>query len=394
MAVRKLKNGIFSVGAIDWDRRLFDELIPLPQGTTYNAYLIKGSEKIALIDTVDPPMESELLKNLKRLDIESIDYVISNHAEQDHSGTLPKILEVYPEAKLITNNICKSMLMDLLLIPEEKFQVIGDKDILSLGDRTLEFILTPWVHWPETMSTYLREDKILFSCDFFGSHYASSETFMKDEAIVLEYAKRYYAEIMMPFRSHIKKNLEKLEDYQIDMIAPSHGAVYDKPELIINAYKDWISDKVKNEVVIAYVSMHGSTKEMANYLFDALIDRGIKVTPFNLIETDIGELAISIVDAATIILGTPTVLVGPHPDVVYATILANALRPKTKNIGIFGSFGWGGKSVETLKGLIPNLKAEILKPVLAKGHPKEEDYNALDKLADEIFIKHKELNLI
>jgi len=394
MAVRKLKNGIFSVGAIDWDRRLFDELIPLPQGTTYNAYLIKGSEKIALIDTVDPPMESELLKNLKRLDIESIDYVISNHAEQDHSGTLPKILEVYPEAKLITNNICKSMLMDLLLIPEEKFQVIGDKDILSLGDRTLEFILTPWVHWPETMSTYLREDKILFSCDFFGSHYASSETFMKDEAIVLEYAKRYYAEIMMPFRSHIKKNLEKLEDYQIDMIAPSHGAVYDKPELIINAYKDWISDKVKNEVVIAYVSMHGSTKEMANYLFDALIDRGIKVTPYNLIETDIGELAISIVDAATIILGTPTVLVGPHPDVVYATILANALRPKTKNIGIFGSFGWGGKSVETLKGLIPNLKAEILKPVLAKGHPKEEDYNALDKLADEIFIKHKELNLI
>ncbi len=394
MAVRKLKNGIFSVGAIDWDRRLFDELIPLPQGTTYNAYLIKGSKKIALIDTVDPPMESELLKNLKRLDIESIDYVISNHAEQDHSGTLPKILEVYPDAKLITNDICKSMLMDLLLIPEEKFQVIGDKDILSLGDRTLEFILTPWVHWPETMSTYLREDKILFSCDFFGSHYASSETFMKDEVIVLEDAKRYYAEIMMPFRSHIKKNLEKLEDYQIDMIAPSHGAVYDKPNLIINAYKDWISDKVKNEVVIAYVSMHGSTKEMANYLFDELVDRGIKVTLYNLIKTDIGELAISIVDAATIILGTPTVLVSPHPDVAYAAVLANALRPKTKNIGIFGSFGWGGKSVETLKSLIPNLKAEILRPVLAKGHPKEEDYNALDKLADEILIKHKELNLI
>ncbi len=394
MAVRKVKENIYSIGAIDWDRRLFDELIPLPEGTTYNAYLIKGSEKIALIDTVDPPMEEELLRNLKKLEIDRIDYIVSNHAEQDHSGTIPKILEIYPEAKLVTNDKCKSMLIDLLLIPEEKFQIVGDKDILSLGDRTLEFIFTPWVHWPETMSTYLKEDKILFSCDFFGSHYASSELFATDEAKVLEDAKRYYAEIMMPFRIHIKKNLEKLEDYQIDIIAPSHGPIYDKPSLIINAYKDWISDKVANEVVIAYVSMHGSTKEMVDYLIDSLIDKGIKVTPYNLTKTDIGELAISIVDAATIILGTPTVLVGPHPDAVYAAVLANALKPKVKNIGIIGSYGWGGKAVETLKSLIPNLKVDILEPVLSKGYPQDEDYKALDKLADEIQKKHKDLNLI
>lgn len=394
MAVRKLKDGIYSVGAIDWNRRLFDELIPLPQGTTYNAYLIKGSEKIALIDTVDPTMEHELLRNLREFKVERIDYVISNHAEQDHSGSIPKILEVYPQATLVTNEKCKSMLMDLLLIPEGKFKVVNDKETLSLGDRTLEFILTPWVHWPETMSTYLREDKILFSCDFFGSHYASSELFVEDEAKVLEDAKRYYAEIMMPFMVQINRNLEKLKDYQINMIAPSHGPVYNKPELIVDAYKEWISDKVKNEVVIAYVSMHGSTKKMVDYLFDALVDRGIKVTPYKLTETDIGELAISLVDAATLVLGTPTVLVGPHPDAVYAAVLANALKPRIKNIGIIGSFGWGGKAIETIKGLVPNLKAEILTPVLARGHPKEEDYKAIDKLADEILKKHKDLNLI
>ena len=394
MAVRKLKDGIYSVGAIDWNRRLFDELIPLPQGTTYNAYLIKGSEKIALIDTVDPTMEHELLRNLRKFKVDRIDYVISNHAEQDHSGAIPKILEVYPQATLVTNEKCKSMLMDLLLIPEGKFKVVNDKETLSLGDRTLEFILTPWVHWPETMSTYLREDKILFSCDFFGSHYASSELFVEDEAKVLEDAKRYYAEIMMPFMVQINRNLEKLKDYQINMIAPSHGPVYNKPELIVDAYKEWISDKVKNEVVIAYVSMHGSTKKMVDYLFDALVDRGIKVTPYKLTETDIGELAISLVDAATLVLGTPTVLVGPHPDAVYAAVLANALKPRIKNIGIIGSFGWGGKAIETIKGLVPNLKAEILTPVLARGHPKEEDYKAIDKLADEILKKHKDLNLI
>jgi len=394
MAVRKVGENIYSVGAIDWNRRLFDELIPLPEGTTYNAYLLKGSEKTALLDTVDTPMEGELLTNLKKLNIDRIDYVISHHAEQDHSGTIPKILEIYPEAKLVTDDKCKSMLIDLLHIPEEKFQVMGDKDILSLGDRTLEFILTPWVHWPETMVTYLREDKILFSCDFFGSHYASSELFVTDETKVLENAKRYYAEIMMPFRAQIKRNLEKLEGYEIDIIAPSHGPIYDKPDLIVNAYKDWASDKVKNEVVIAYVSMHGSTKKMVDYLIDSLIDKEIKVTPYNLTKTDIGELAMSLVDAATIVLGTPTVLVGPHPDAVYAAVLANALKPKTKNIGIIGSYGWGGKAVDTIKNLIPNLKVDILEPVLSKGYPQDEDYKALDELADKILKKHKDLNLI
>ncbi|MEW6215186.1 MAG: FprA family A-type flavoprotein [Nitrospirota bacterium] len=396
MAIRQIKPNIYSVGAIDWDRRLFDELIPLPDGTSYNSYLIRGSEKIALVDTVDPTKGHELIDNLKKLNITSIDidYVIANHAEQDHSGAIPKILEVYPNARVLTNSRCKDMLMDLLLIPEDKFLTINDRATVSLGNKTLEFILAPWVHWPETMFTYLREDKILFTCDFLGSHLAVSDLFVSDEAKVYESAKRYYAEIMMPFRTSIKKHLEGIKGLEIEMIAPSHGPVYPMPEFILNAYKEWTSDEVKNEVIVPYISMHGSTEKLVNYFVDALIKRDITVKPFNLTRTDIGELAMALVNAATIVIGSPTVLVGPHPNIVYGTYLVNALRPKLKFASVIGSYGWGGRMLEQIKGILTNLKVEIIEPVIVKGYPKENDFKSLDRLADEILQGHKKHGII
>jgi flavorubredoxin len=394
MTIREIKKDIFTVGSIDWDRRLFDEIIPLPDGTSYNSYLIKGSEKTVLIDTVDPTKEQEHIENLKRLGIKHIDYVISHHAEQDHSGAIPKVLEHYPMAKVVTNSKCKDMLIDLLLIPPKKFITINDGETLSLGNRTLEFIFAPWVHWPETFLTYLKEDKILFSCDFFGSHLATSDLYATDEPMIYKSAKRYYAEIMMPFRNNIKKHLEKLSKYKIEMIAPSHGPIYNRPEFIIEAYKDWVSDDVKNEVVIPYVSMHGSTRKMIDYFVDALMQRNLTVKPFNLTRTDIGELAMSLVDTATIVIGTPTVLVGPHPAAVYAAYLANALRPKVRFASVIGSYGWGGKMPEHISGMITNLKVELIQPVVIKGHPKAEDFKQLDRLADDILNKHKEHKLL
>ncbi|MEW6026371.1 MAG: FprA family A-type flavoprotein [Planctomycetota bacterium] len=393
MASRVIKNNVFSVGAIDWDRRLFDELIPLPDGTSYNAYLISGKDKTALLDTVDPAKESELINNLKELGISKIDYVICHHAEQDHSGTIPKILELYPMAKVVTNQKCKEMLKDLLLIPDERFIEIKDRETVSLGDKTLEFIIAPWVHWPETMVTYLKEDKVLFSCDFLGSHLASSDMYVTDEALVYRCAKRYYAEIMMPFRTNIKKHMEKIKDLQIEIVAPSHGPVYLKPSFIIDAYKDWVSDNVKNEVILPYVSMHGSTERMTKYFTEALIKRNIAVKPFNLTKTDIGELAMALVDAATIIIGSPTVLAGPHPATLYATYLANLLRPKTRFASLIGSYGWGGKMAEQITGILSNLKSEIIEPVIIRGYPKDADFKALDRLADDILRKHKENNI-
>ena len=391
MTVKELKPNVYWVGAIDWDRRLFDELIPLPDGTSYNAYLLKGSEKIALIDTVDPVKEDDLLDNLNDLNIEKIDYLIVNHAEQDHSGSIPLILELFSEAKVVTNEKCKKMLIDHLLIKEEKIITIKDNDTLSLGNKTLQFIFASWVHWPETMLTYVMEDKILFSCDLFGAHYASSNLWVNNESKVYFSAKRYYAEIMMPFRNNIKKHLEKLDKFEIEVIAPSHGQVYSRPEFILSAYKEWISDKVKNEVVIPFVSMHGSVAEMVHVFSEELMKKNIIVKPFNLTYADIGEIAMAMVDAATIVIASPTVLTGMHPKVASAVYLVNALRPKSRYASIIGSYGWGGKMLEDITGMLGNLKVEIISPVIVKGYPKEEDFHSLEKLAGEIFEKHKNL---
>jgi len=391
--MRQLKPNVYQVGAIDWDRRLFDELIPLPDGTSYNAYLIRGSEKVALLDTVDPTKSTVLLDNILKLGVDKIDYVVTHHAEQDHSGALADVLLLYDRAKVVTNPKCKAMNIDLLNIEEDRFITVDDSQTLSLGDKTLQFIYIPWVHWPETMGTYLQEDRIFFPCDFFGSHLASSNLFVEDEHLVYEAAKRYYAEIMMPFRGPIKNNLKKIEPLKIEMIAPSHGPVYNNPKFIINAYKDWVSDNLKNEVILPYVSMHDSTRKMVEHLVDALMERNITVKQFNLTVTDIGKLAISLVDAATIVLASPTILVGPHPQVAYAAILTNALRPKAKYASIIGSYGWAGKMVDQLKSLLCNLKVELLEPVIAKGCPGDDDIKALDKLAEQILDKHKELGI-
>ena len=387
MKPREIKPNIYWVGAIDWDRRLFDALIPLPDGTSYNAYLVQGSQKVALIDTVDPCMTEVLMAYFENVPV--IDYVITNHAEQDHAGSIPQILKKYPDAKVVTTAKGQDMLVALLLIPENKFITVSDGETLSLGDKTLEFMHAPWVHWPETMLTYLREDKILFPCDLFGSQLAITNLYVTDEGQVYEAAKRYFAEIMMPFRTTIEKHLEKLNSYKIDVIAPSHGPLYDKPSFILEAYRSWVFGPPKNIVVLPYISMHGSTQKMVEYFVGALADRCITVKQFNLAVTDIGKLAMALVDTATMVIGTPTVLVGPHPNVAYAAFLTNALRPKLQFISIIGSYGWGSKAVEQLKGLIPNLKAEVLDPVIIKGFPREEDFKALDNLASTIAEKHK-----
>lgn len=391
MKPRKIKDKIYWMGYVDWDTRLFDALIPLPDGTSYNAFLIEGSKKTVLIDTVESQFAGDLMTQLDN--VPKLDYVVSLHAEQDHSGSIPRVLARYPNAKLITSPKAKGMLMDLLCIPEETFITVSDGENLSLGDKTLEFIHTPWVHWPETMVAYLKEDKILFSCDFFGSHIASTELYVTDEARVYEAAKRYYAEIMMPFRNVIKKNLKKIASYDIAILAPSHGQIYSRPSFIIDAHKEWIEGPSKNLVVLPYISMHNSTKKMVDYFVSSLVENGVNVEQFNLTVTDIGKLAIALVDAGTIVIGTPTILAGPHPNVVYGAFLANALRPKAKFLSIIGSYGWGGKTVEILAGMIPNLKVEVIEPVLAKGLPSEANFKALDNLAETIATKHKELGL-
>ncbi len=386
MNAKQIRPGVQWMGAVDWDRRLFDALIPLPDGTSYNAYLVQGSEKTVLIDTVDPAKSDLLVKQLEN--VGQIDYIVSQHSEQDHSGSIPLLLERYEDATVICSEKGEDLLVNHLGIPTEKIQTVEDGERLSLGDKTLQFIYTPWVHWPETMVTYLPEDRILFTCDFFGSHMATSDLYAGKNAYIMEAAKRYYAEIMMPFRKIIQKNLKKLEGLEFDLIAPSHGPVYDHPEDILSAYEDWASDQVSNLVVIPYISMHGSTGSMVDHLVTALTERGISVQKFELTNTDIGKLAMALVDAATIVIGTPAFLVGAHPHVISAAALVNALRPKLKYAAIIGSFGWGNRAVEQLSELMSNLKVDMLDTEMVKGYPGVETFAALDSLADAIQAKH------
>ncbi len=394
MTIRKVTDNVWSVGVIDWGREVFDELIPLPEGTTYNSYLIRGSEKTALIDTVDPEMEEEYITNLVKLGVGTIDYIVMNHAEQDHSGSLPMVLHLFPMATVLATPKGKELLIKLLHVPEDRIRTVEDGESISLGDRTLEFIHAPWVHWPDTMLTYLREDRILFSCDLFGSHYATSSLFVGDERLIYGSAKRYYAEIMMPFRSSIKKYLDMIDKLDIAIIAPSHGPLYDNPAIILDAYRDWTSDAVHNTVVIPFISMHGSTEKMVHHLTGAIIDRGIDARPFNLGRVDTGMLAMAFVDAATIVIATPTVLFGPHPKALYAAALTAMLKPKARCISVIGSYGWGGSTVKEISGMLEKLHAEVIDPVYIRGQPGPEDFRALDMLADEILKRHKDYNIV
>ena len=392
MKPREIVPGVLAVGAQDYDRRLFDALIPLPDGTSYNAYLVRGKDKTALIDAVEPAMLHVLEAGLK--DVPRIDYVVSNHTEQDHSGGIPWVLGRHPEAVLLASGTAKPMLADHLGLDASKIRTVADGERLDLGGRTLRFIMTPWVHWPETMSTYLEEDRVLFSCDWFGAHMAQTDLFVDGIDCILSEAKRYYAEIMMPFRKIVQKNLEKIKDLDIRFIAPSHGPVHRDPQSVIRAYRDWTDDKPHNSVVIPWVTMHGSTAILVERLVGALAARGVKVHPFNMTAADIGKLAMALVDAATIVVAAPTVHVGPHPAVLNAVVLANALRPKARFASVVGSYGWASKMVDAVVAAMPLLKVEVLPPVVCKGLPKPADLEAIDGLAEAIAGRHREMGLL
>jgi flavorubredoxin len=391
MRERPVVESVDWVGAVDWDRRLFDELIPLPDGTSYNAYLVRGKDKTVLMDSVDPDFECVLMARLANAGVDRIDYVVCHHAEQDHSGAIPRVLERYPEAVVLATEKCKGMIQDLLGISADRIRAVADGETVDLGGLTLRFIHFPWVHWPETMLTWLPERRTLFTCDLFGSHLATSEMFAGNSPEILPGAKRYYAEIMMPFRSMIQKSMDKVTSLEPAFIAPSHGPVYDRPALILDAYREWMSAPPKNLVVVPYISMHDSTRRLVEHFVEACARLGVRAEQVNLAEPDVGKLAMLLVDAATIVIGTPTVLAGPHPKVAYAASLANLIRPKARYLSVLGSFSWGGKVVEQLAAMVPNLKVEVIPPVLSKGLPKAEDLAAIERLAQTIAEKHASL---
>lgn len=390
--MKLIKDGVYYCGVEDFGRKIFDQLIPLPHGTTYNSYFIEGSKKRALIDTSYSKTIKEFIENLNGKG-EFIDYIIANHAEGDHSEALVKVLQLNPNAKVVTNKKCMDLLIDQYAIPENKFQIINDGDEISLGNKTLKFHLAPWVHWPDTMFTHLVEDNILFTCDFLGAHitYNQGQFYAQETQEYLLSAKRYYAEIMMPFRPHCKKYLDKIKEINPSMICPSHGGVYKNPDFILDAYYAWTADTPKNKVVIPFVSMYQNTERMVDRLAEKLRKEGVEVHKFDLISDDIGDLAVELVDAATVVFGASMVLAMPHPYAFFGVYLTNALRPNVKFMSILGSYGWGGNLVGKIEENTNLLQAQKLDYITVKGRAKQEDLERIDALAHTIAQKHKEI---
>ncbi|MGA2237866.1 MAG: FprA family A-type flavoprotein [Candidatus Bathyarchaeia archaeon] len=394
MGSKEIAPDVFWVGVKHHNRRLFDALIPLPYGTSYNAYLIVGSKKTALVDTVNPGFEKELLEKIsERIDSAKIDYVIMNHAEPDHANAAKDVLAIAKNAKLVASAKGKEAAMMYFDIPVERITVVDETSKIDLGGKTLKFVDAPWLHWPETIFTYLEEDKILFPCDFFGSHLAIGE-FYADEygnENTLDMAKLYFAEIMMPFRKPGQTAVEKVKKLEPKMIAPSHGLIWREPKVILDEYTKWTSEKFQKKVMIAYVSMWGSTEKMVLALRNALVKRGVTVEVFDLPNTEIGHIAKELVDTPVVVVGAPTVLGGVHPVAAYATMLVKTLRAPTKYAAVLTSYGWSGGAVKALQGILEGTKVEVLGVVEVKGPPKKTEFDKVVELADKIDEKLKQL---
>lgn len=394
MGTLELAPGIHWVGVKDPSRRLFDGLIPLPHGTSYNAYLVMGTDKTALIDTTNPGFEEEFVDKISQhTEPASIDYVIMNHAEPDHASACAHILSLAEEAMLVTSAKGKEAAMMYFGVPEARIMVVDESSSIDLGGKTLKFVDAPWLHWPETMFTFVPEDRVLFPCDFFGSHIAYGEFYADEfgDGHTLELAKLYFAEIMMPFRKPAMKAIEKVKALDPKLIAPSHGVMYREPKLIVDAYTDWAGEKMKRKVLMVYVSMWGRTERMVKVLREALISKGIEVQVFDLTVTGIGEVAKQLVDSPVLVIGAPTVLGGVHPVAAYATLLTKTLRAPTKYAAILSSHGWSGGAVKQLSGLLEGTKVEVLDIIDSKGPASDEEIQRILDLADGIQTKLDEL---
>lgn len=379
-----LSEGVYWVGIKDWDRKLFDALIPLPNGTTYNAYLVVGASQKALIDTANPGFEKELEDKISRItDPSAIDYVVMNHAEPDHAGSIPYIMSINTKAKLVATAKGAKMAQTYYKVPEDRIVVVHDKDSLDLGGKTLQFVEAPMLHWPETMFTYIKEDRMLFPCDFFGAHVARG-IFDDEVEDLLSYAQRYFGEIMMPFSIMAQKALEKIKDLKIDVIGPSHGPIYKNPERILNAYKKWSNGETKRKAMIVYVTMWKNTEKMVQPLAETLMSEGIEVASYNLTVADVGDIAKDLVDSKAIVLGAPTVLGGAHPLAVYATYLVKALRPPLKFGVVLSSYGWGGGAIKHVQEILGSSKMEIVGSMEINGPPSESDVKRIVEIGKNL----------
>jgi flavorubredoxin len=379
---REIKKGIYWVGAIDWDLRNFHGYLT-QRGSTYNAYLIID-EKVTLVDTVKSYLTEEMFERISQvIDPSKIDYIISNHVEMDHSGAIPAVMEKAPNATIIAspNGVrgLKEHYGDVY-----KYQAVKNGESISLGERSFDFVLTPMIHWPDNMVAYMPQEKLLFSNDAFGQHLASSER-IDDEYpvdVIMEEARKYYANIVLPFGAQVQKALETVGTLDIEMIAPSHGIIWKKYiKEIITEYVKWASNVTEKKAVICYDTMWDSTKKQAFAIQSVLEDKGYSTHVYNVSLTHISDIMTDLITAEYVCVGSPTLNNNMLPTVAAFLTYLKGLAPKNRKAIAFGSFGWGGQSIGQVEAILTEAGFDVKSAQKTKYIPFKEE---LDRMKAEL----------
>jgi flavorubredoxin len=389
-----LYNNIDWVGALDWNIRDFHSY-ETNRGVTYNSYLIRD-EKTALIDTVKAPFAAELLKHVAALcDLSRVDYVVCNHAELDHAGSLPQVLKAMPQATLVCDKKCAAALADHFDTSAWKIQIVASGQEISLGNRTLRFVETPMVHWPESMATYVPEEKLLFSMDAFGQHYATSERFDEevDLAVVMQEAKTYYANIVLPYGKQVLQTLDKLAGVPVNMIAPSHGLIWRKHlPTILAEYRNWAGHRPKSKVLVIYDTMWESTARMAEAILEGASQPGVDASLISIRRSSLTHIATEVLDAAAVAFGSATLNRGMMPMAAATLCYLEGLRPLKKAAVAFGSYGWGVGGAEAVDEALRRLEWEIVhEPLRTRYRPTPEVLDQCRQVGGQLADRAKSL---
>jgi len=401
LAVRKVVDGVFYVGVDDTELDLFESTWPLPHGVSYNSYLVIGSEKTALIDTVDSRFSGLLVNAISDvLEGRSIDYVVLNHLEQDHSGSLSDVLKRYPEAIVVGTSMALNIAQSFYGHFKRSLTV-KDGDSIDLGGKTLKFIQAPWLHWPETMVTYLIEDKVLFSCDAFGSFGALRDKLFDDEVdmkLNLDEAKRYFSNIVAPVSNFVLKAIEKIKSLNIEIriLAPGHGPIYRRdPMKIIELYAQWSKPVFDSKVVIAYCSMYGNVRKMAYEVAKGVEDGGVRAIVIDLARTHLSYVLKEVIDSPAIAIGSPTYDGGMHPLIkLFIDVLA-LKRIRQRSIGVFTAYAWGSNVHKIIADALASQGNVVIEPIVsARASPGEEILSLCRELGMRLSEEARKLSTI
>ncbi len=384
MKAREIKKGIYWVGGIDWDLRNFHGYLT-QRGSTYNAYLIID-EKVTLVDTVKYYLTDEMFERIAQIiDPSEIDYIISNHVEMDHSGAIPAVMEKAPNATIIAspNGVrgLKEHYGD-----QYNYRAIKDNEVVSLGERSIHFVLTPMIHWPDNMVGYMPEEKLLFSNDAFGQHLASSERIDSEYPIdvIMEEARKYYANIVLPYGAQVQKALNAVATLDIDMIAPSHGIIWEEHiATIMEEYTKWASNATEKKAIICYDTMWDSTKKQAMAIQSVMEDKGYSTTMYNVSLTHISDIMTDLITAEYICVGSPTLNNNMLPTVAGFLTYLKGLAPKNRKAVAFGSFGWGGQSIGQIEQILTEAGFDVKAAIKSKYIPTKEECERIKSVLTE-----------